>query len=81
LGGGVIDQPENTSEYWRVKAQQARALAPSLKDAHAQVHILAAAESYGRLAEIAEKRSANKNAPDSELSANRNEADSQHKTA
>lgn len=46
--------PENTPEYWRMKAQQARILADNLKDPHARVHMLAAAESYDRLAELAE---------------------------
>lgn len=50
------DQPENTPKYWRMKAQQARIIAESLKDPHARVHMLAAAESYDRLAELAERQ-------------------------
>ena len=45
---------ENTPDYWRMKAQQARALAANLKEPQAQEHMLAAAESYDRLAAMAE---------------------------
>ncbi len=49
-----MDRPENTPEYWQMKAQQARALAACLKDSRARVHMLTAAESYDKLAGMAE---------------------------
>ena len=50
-----MDRPESTPEYWRMKAEQVRRLAACLQDSHARVHMLAAAESYDRLAVTAEK--------------------------
>jgi len=51
----VADSPENDPVFWRAKAKEARTLADKLKDAIARQHMLSAALSYDRLAELAEQ--------------------------
>lgn len=46
---------ENNPAFWRFRAEEARTTADQLKDADARKHMLAAAASYDRLAETAEK--------------------------
>lgn len=42
-------------EYWRAKAEEARAVADSMQSEQARTHMLSVAEIYDRLAQLAEK--------------------------
>lgn len=51
----MIDYPENDPKYWRGKAIHARTVAEHLRDPKARAHMLTAAESYERLADMAQQ--------------------------
>lgn len=44
--------------YWRLKAEEARAVADTLQNSVARGHMLSAAASYDRLAQLAERQPA-----------------------
>jgi hypothetical protein len=50
-----MDRPENSPDYWRVRANEARAAAFKLSDPVAKAHMHAAADGYERLAKLAER--------------------------
>ena len=50
-----MDRPENSPAYWRNKASEARTAAIKLQDPTAKAHMHAAADSYERLAKMAER--------------------------
>lgn len=50
-----MERRENTPEYWRARAQELRAMAEHLHDAAAKAHMESAAQSYDRLAKMAER--------------------------
>lgn len=50
-----MGRPENNPEYWRLKAEEARAIARNLRDAQAREHMLSAVRCYERLASLAER--------------------------
>ena len=52
----MSDQLLLNPNYWRQRAEEARAMATMLSDKHAQEHLHSVARSYDRLAELAEER-------------------------
>lgn len=53
--GRVVESRENNPEYWRLRAEERRAVAENLRDPTAKMHMLAAAEGFERLAKMAER--------------------------
>lgn len=49
-----MSELEHKPEYWRAKAEEARAVADILANPAARQHMLSCAKSYDRLAELAE---------------------------
>ena len=59
-GRGRCELPINHPEYWRRRAEEARALAKMLEDPEARRMMMGVVEGYERLAEYAEARHASK---------------------
>ena len=59
-GRGRCELPINYPEYWRRRAEEARALAEMIEDPEAKRMMMGVVEGYDRLAEYAEARQAAK---------------------